>query len=159
MNEVPSTPEELADFKRDFHVVIFGDFAPTDLGEARERFLKELENWVQSEFFGGGFIMIAGPNSSPIAWVGTDIEKMLPIEIEENPPPEPRGYDRVYQPRLTPLGWNHPITRLDPDLEENRRKFFQLTSRTFLNPPEPPNLRKTKILETEFVRKTKKTYL
>ncbi|MBI4616047.1 MAG: VWA domain-containing protein [Planctomycetes bacterium] len=121
MNRFPSTPEGLQELKREFHVILFGDFAPTMLGEGWERILKEIKNWVESEYFGGGFILMAGQQYTPEAWVGTEIEKILPVEIEDNPPPAPAWYKDVFYPRVTALGWNHPVTRLVPEDEANRR--------------------------------------
>ena len=71
----PATKEEL--FKYD--LVILGDVGAKELGDAPIEWLGEFVSK-----FGGSCLFIAGPRYNPAAYRGTELEKMLPVELERS---------------------------------------------------------------------------
>ena len=102
----------------DFHVILFSDFNPGELGPQAEKILKEVQGFVGSGRIGGGFIFSAGVDSAT-HFKGTPIEKILPIVFDDRAV-ELESYEQVFHPTLTPLGKEHSITRLQDDSDKNR---------------------------------------
>ncbi len=110
----PQTPEEL----NRYDVVLFGDVDPQSrwLSEAQ---MDMLLNFVGN--LGGGFGMIAGQRSSPHRFVGTPLEKLIPVRLGSTRPgagsPSARDDHRAsttpFQPRVTAQGRRSPLLRLD----------------------------------------------
>jgi hypothetical protein len=134
-------PQFPTDKKDLFHydLVIFGDVDPNNLADTD---LANLNEYVSK--FGGGLLMIAGRRHNPQDYHGTPLEKMLPIETEDNPTRNSEsGGDRPIQFELTaagraapmlrfadteqasdevwaklpPLYWDAPVTRAKPSAE------------------------------------------
>lgn len=105
----PQTKDEL--FKYD--LVILGDVGPKDIGTAQMDWLGEFVSK-----FGGSCLFVAGQRSNPASFRGTELEKMLPVELGEgltrNAAPE-----RPTTVELTPLGRTSPMLRLSAKDEEN----------------------------------------
>lgn len=122
LQEFPTTREQL--FWYD--VIIFGDVDPMSdkFSGADPEKAREILNLVK-EFVaeGGGFAMVAGDRFSPRAFKDTPLQDVLPILID--PTEQVGGSDELgFRCKLTPLGVNHPILRIDDDERDpdrNRR--------------------------------------
>ncbi|MAG54825.1 MAG: hypothetical protein CMJ83_00885 [Planctomycetes bacterium] len=122
LQEFPNTRQQL--FYYD--VILFGDVDPMSdkfSGGDPDR-AHELLGWIK-EFVeqGGGFGMIAGDRFSPRAYKDTPLADIIPIVIDPSEP-ESGGDELGFKCKLTPIGVNHPITRIDDDPkdpERNRR--------------------------------------
>lgn len=122
LKEFPRTKEEL--FWYD--VVIFGDVDPLsdklsgDDPERAREIMQMLKEFVSE---GGGFAMIGGDRFSPRAYKDTPLADVLPVVID--PTETTGGTDELgFKCKLTALGANHPITRIDDDERDpdrNRR--------------------------------------
>jgi hypothetical protein len=103
-------PQFPSDKKDLFHydLVIFGDVDPNNLADTD---LANLNEYVSK--FGGGLLMIAGRLHNPQDYHGTPLEKMMPIETEDNPSRNSEtGGDRPIQFELTAAGRAAPMMRL-----------------------------------------------
>ena len=127
--DFPATKEELDAYD----VVILGDCDPRHprLGEKR---LRNLANFVLGEDgkgkrgtkTGGGLLMIAGPNYSPHAYVGTPLAAVLPIEPNAKAPPEPEERRDTFRLLPTSIGLQHQIFRLSTDEAVNQSIWQKL---------------------------------
>jgi len=102
-----------------YHVIIFGDVHPQDLGPDHEQYLKNIKTFVEA---GGGFLMQAGPRDAPREYIGTPIADILPVLIGD-PATEwaavadpGAGFHPVLERPRDP----HEVVTLAPDLELNR---------------------------------------
>jgi hypothetical protein len=73
----PETPEEL----NRYDVVLFGDVDPRG-GWLSEAQMKMLLDFVGNE--GGGFGLVAGERFAPHRFLGTPLEKLIPVRIDPN---------------------------------------------------------------------------
>jgi hypothetical protein len=110
----PESPEELLRYD----VVFFGDVDPR-AGWITTAQMDMLLDFVSNE--GGGFALIAGERSTPHRFLGTPLEKLIPVRID----PEFLGrYEAPlttgYRPVLTAEGRRSRIFRFLPDPEANR---------------------------------------
>lgn len=116
----PETPEELSRYD----VVIFGDVDPRS-GWLSLAQMNMLLDFVGNE--GGGFGMIAGERAAPQRYVGTPLEKLIPVRID---PAFSGRYDANltsgYRPVLTPEGLTSRIFRFERDPEANVERFESL---------------------------------
>ena len=105
----PPTKDEL--FKYD--LVILGDIGAKELGTAPIEWLGEF-----TSKFGGSCLFLAGTHNNPATFRGTEMEKMLPVELGEGP-----GRGTTPEPpttlELTSLGRSSPMLKLSPKEEEN----------------------------------------
>jgi hypothetical protein len=105
----PETKEDL--FKYD--LVILGDVGLKELGPMPVEWLGEFVSK-----FGGSCLFLAGSRANPSGYRGTELEKMLPVELSEvagrNAGPEP-----ATTIELTALGRTSAMLRLSPKEEEN----------------------------------------
>lgn len=96
-----------------YDVVILGDVPPGFLTPTQ---MKNLVDFVTIK--GGGLIQIAGQGSAPLAYKGTPIEDLLPIELADARDPT-RGAAAddlsAFRPRLTLEGRSSPIFRFGND--------------------------------------------
>lgn len=106
----PESREEA--FKYD--LVILGDVAADFF--STEEYLR-LEELVRDR--GGSLLVLFGSRDTPSSYGGTILEKMLPVEFEEDMPWEPVD-DGVY-PVLTPEGRSSLVMTLESDQETNDR--------------------------------------
>lgn len=111
----PETPEEL----NRFDVVLFGDVDPR-AGWLSAAQMNMLLDYVGND--GGGFGLIAGERWSPRRFLGTPLEKLIPVTID----PQFLGrYDAPltsgFHPALTPEGRLSRILRFAPDRAESER--------------------------------------
>ena len=119
LEEFPRTREEL--FWYD--IIIFGDvdpmsdkFSGNDPERAREN-MRLIKKFVSE---GGGFAMIGGDRFSPRAFKDTPLDDILPIVVD--PTEAASGNDELgFKCKLTAMGVNHPITRIDDDERDPAR--------------------------------------
>jgi uncharacterized membrane protein len=111
----PDTLEDLLEY----HVIIFGDVHPQDLGLDSEQILENIKAFVEA---GGGFLMQAGSRDSPREYAGTPIADILPVllgdyESEVNAIHDP---GEPFHPVLARPRDPHEVVSLHPDLATNR---------------------------------------
>jgi len=120
LTSLPTTREELLD---DYDVVLLGDVNPRRIGRTEaesEAFIDALFAFVEA---GGGLGMQAGELDNPRSYAGTPLETLLPIKLD---PAGRAGFgsaETPYRPVLENPSRPHPIVRLIPDIEANRRMF------------------------------------
>lgn len=116
----PETPEEL----NRYDVVLFGDVDP------RSGWLTEAQMVMLLDFVGnhgGGFGLIAGEQAAPQRFLGTPLEKLVPVRID----PEFSGrYEPGsmpgFQPALTPEGRRSRLFRFASDRRDSDDIFAAL---------------------------------
>jgi len=82
----PALPKDVEEWSR-FRVVILGDVGPNDLTPDRQ---ESLTRFVEER--GGTLIVIAGDEAMPAAYVGTAMERLLPVEASNGQEVGPDGY-------------------------------------------------------------------
>lgn len=107
--KIPEEKEKL--FKYD--MVIIGDVDPKAFTAGQ---MAALGEFVSK--FGGACLFITGKNFMPEAYRGSEVEKMLPVELEPFRAGEAEG-GRAIRLALTPLGRGSQMLRLAPDEQEN----------------------------------------
>ncbi|HEY3898631.1 MAG TPA: hypothetical protein VGM54_08465 [Chthoniobacter sp.] len=105
----PETKEDL--FKYD--LIIVGDVGPKDIGAAQIDWLGEFVSK-----FGGSCLFLAGPRNNPSTFRGTELEKMLPVELGEGAT-RATNAETPIKLELTPLGQSSAMLRLSARDEEN----------------------------------------
>jgi hypothetical protein len=128
----PTTPEEL----NRYDVVLFGDVDPQG-GWLTTAQMNMLLDFVGNE--GGGFGLIAGERAAPRRFLGTPLEKLIPVRIDPlqaGPPAFPGVYDTTltaqagllagFHVRLTADGRQSRIFRFAEDRAESQRLFDEL---------------------------------
>jgi uncharacterized membrane protein len=111
----PARPDQ--NLLLDYHVIMFGDVHPSDLGPHADAILQQVKQFVEA---GGGFLMQAGPRDSPREYVGTPIAEILPVLIGD-PETEWSAVDsRPFRPVLERPRDPHEVVTLHPDLDINR---------------------------------------
>lgn len=110
--------EELATFD----VVLLGD-----VGLLKEELTveqqKNLANFVEN--LGGGLAFLSGPRSNPKTYHYSPLAKLLPVVIGSKMESSKNIIKKKFRPKMTPQGLIHPILRLKPDLELNRKLLEQ----------------------------------
>ena len=95
-----------------YDLVILGDvnskFFPLEAYQRLEELIKDR---------GGSLLMLCGARYSPSSYVGTPIERMLPVEFDPDAPWE--DVDENVYPVLTPEGRSSLVMTLENDKEEN----------------------------------------
>jgi uncharacterized membrane protein len=106
----PDTAERLFAFQ----AVILGDIEATHFTAKQ---LDLLERFVKER--GGGLLMLGGVNSfGPGKYAGTPVGRMLPLVVS---PADPDYSDERYHGRVVAENLTHPVMRLSPDPDANRR--------------------------------------
>lgn len=113
----PETPEELSRYD----LVLFGDVDPRGnwLSVAQ---MKMILDFVGNE--GGGFGLIAGERHAPQRFLGTPLERLIPVRID----PESAGRADAaltvgFHPRLTLEGQSSRLFRFSADRQESEAIF------------------------------------
>ena len=102
-----------------YDVVIMGDADPRLLGAAA---LENLAAFVRER--GGGLLVLAGPRFMPLAYRGTPLADLLPIEIDGASLPANDGLlEESFVPRLTRLGRATPALQLEDSLERSEQRW------------------------------------
>jgi uncharacterized membrane protein len=92
----------------DYDVVIFGDVNPALLSTSA---LSNLSDFVVQK--GGGLVMIAGPAYNPLAYRGTPLAPLVPIDLATALAPDPRrAITDGFTMRPTAEGLNEPNMQL-----------------------------------------------
>jgi uncharacterized membrane protein len=105
----PQTKDEL--FKYD--LVVIGDVGVKDIGVPQMEWLGEFVSK-----FGGSCLFVAGARNNPAAFRGTELEKMLPVELSDGVARN-AGPERPTTLELTALGRTSPMLRLSAKDDEN----------------------------------------
>lgn len=108
----PETIEELLDYD----VVVFGDVDPHQFSDAQ---LQLVSDFVAKR--GGGFGMVCGPRFSPLAYRGTPIESILPVNIAKVEPDDGHPITQGFSMALTKDGEASSIFRFLPNRAENEK--------------------------------------
>ena len=94
-----------------YDVVILGDVDPSFLSNSQ---MAHLTEFVTEK--GGGVLFVAGDDHDPLAFKGTPLETLLPIELAEaRDPVAVAGMIQSFRPRLTVEGRSNPIFRFGDD--------------------------------------------
>jgi len=120
ITRLPETAEELLAYD----VVLIGDADPREFTDQQ---LQLFADFVARR--GGGFGMVAGPRFSPIAWKGTPIEQILPVDISRVQPEEwGAGEGTIaegFRPVVTKEGSESSLFRFFPDKATNDQYLKQ----------------------------------
>jgi hypothetical protein len=101
-----------------YDVIFLGDMpAPT----LSKRFTENVQEFVSE--FGGGLVVLSGPNFGPAQLAGTPLADMLPVVVDT----EARLRDaREFAPRLTPEAARYDFMQLAAGTTENQRAWANL---------------------------------
>jgi hypothetical protein len=109
-----------------YDVVIFGDADTSFLSHSQ---MQNLVEFVTDK--GGGILFIAGDLFNPLAYRGTPLELLLPIELSDARNPTAVGTTvGPFRPELTLEGRNSPIFRFGDD-EASSLKIWELLPKLF----------------------------
>jgi hypothetical protein len=110
LTALPTFPASKDDLFQ-YDVIILGDVDPGLLSVSQ---MEGLFEFVSSK--GGGLLFIAGPNFDPLAYRGTPLERLLPIQLAEaRNPTAVANAVASFRPKLTAEGRVHPIFRFGDD--------------------------------------------
>lgn len=115
---LPATQESL----RQYDVILLGDINPR---EALTREQLDLIVWFARER-GGGVGFIAGPQHGPSAFLGTELEKLLPVIPQRRSGPDLAVYSRPFQPIKTADGRISHLLRFEQDPDRSERVWERL---------------------------------
>jgi hypothetical protein len=105
-----------------YDVVIFGDVNPAFLSAG---VLANLNDFVEKK--GGGVAFIAGPRYMPLAYRGTPLEPLLPIDLNSAAVPDPaQPLEQGFAAQPTDLGLASPQMQLGDDAAETERIWRDL---------------------------------
>ena len=94
-----------------FDVILLGDADPSYLSASQ---MQNLTEFVTEK--GGGVLFIAGANFNPVAYKGSPLETLLPIEVADARDPTAVGTSlNAFRPELTGEGRASPIFRFGDD--------------------------------------------
>ena len=94
-----------------YDVILLGDTDPSFLSASQ---MQSLSDFVTEK--GGGMLFIAGENFNPLAYKGTPLELLLPIELSDARNPTAVGNAIAsFRPELTAEGRTNPIFRFGDD--------------------------------------------
>ncbi len=108
----PESIEEMMDYD----VVLFGDVDPRQFSDAQ---LQLVADFVAKR--GGGFGMVAGPRWAPLAYRGTPIDAILPVNVAKVQPDEGATITQGFRPALTKEGAGSSIFRFFADKAINEK--------------------------------------
>ncbi len=100
-----------------FDVVIFGDVNPAYLSAS---VMTNLAEFVEKK--GGGVAFLAGPQYTPLAYRGSPLEPLFPIELADAAAPDPgQGTEEGYVVEPTDLGLSSPQMQLGDTAADTAR--------------------------------------
>ena len=115
-------PSERREILDNYDVILLGDVNPYNLfaDPARgQQFVASLFEFVER---GGGLAFIAGEWQNPKAFAGTELAKLLPVQLDPTGALEfDNSTENEYRPSLEDPANPHEIVRLHPDVDVNRR--------------------------------------
>ncbi|HZM00634.1 MAG TPA: VWA domain-containing protein [Planctomycetota bacterium] len=100
-----------------YHVVIFGDVHPADLGSDPDRILQQVKEFVEA---GGGFLLQAGTRDAPREYAGTPVADILPVLLGDAETEWAAVDEGEFHPVLERPRDPHEVVTLHPDLDTNR---------------------------------------
>jgi hypothetical protein len=110
------TPQRSEFFAND--VIFLGDMPASTLST---RFCEQVKEFVDT--FGGGLVVLAGPNFGPGQLAGTPLADMLPVVVD----PDARVRDaRDFTPRLTSVAQTEAFMQLKSTETENRKAWSNM---------------------------------
>ncbi|HUT01872.1 MAG TPA: hypothetical protein VM031_05420 [Phycisphaerae bacterium] len=101
-----------------FDLVILGDVPAKRFSGLQ---MERMEELVRQR--GGSFLLLAGAHHAPYEYVGTPIEKMLPVTIR---PDGPRTVDDMVHPRITADGMQSAVASLEYPEERNQALWYRV---------------------------------
>lgn len=116
--ELDETAERVFPVRREelfaYDVLLFGDVNPNFLSQsAREN----IADFVKER--GGGVVFIAGPQYTPLAWRGTEVEDVFPMNLDTVALPNPEdALTTGYQVSPTAVGLTSPQMQLGRTMNE-----------------------------------------
>jgi len=118
---IPSFPTSKRELYQ-YEIIILGDVAREEFGAKQLDLIRE---FVEER--GRPFVMIAGGRYTPYDYVGTPIEKLLPVVLKSDPAAQlGHTIDSGFNIEMTAAGWQHPIFMLENDRHENDRVWAEL---------------------------------
>lgn len=121
----PTRREELYGFD----VVLFGDVNPAFLSGGA---LSDLAAFVAEK--GGGLVVMAGPQFTPLAFRGTPLEMLLPIDLRGSTELPRPPLTESYAAEPTEIGLASPALELGDTVEETARIWRELPGFYWLYP-------------------------
>lgn len=117
--QVPTGRKELLE---NYDVVILGDVNPYAISpdpSRCEEFMASLREFVER---GGGAIFIAGEHDSPLDYVGTPLEELLPVVVDSTTRNLAAESDSLkgFKPSVEDAAAPHEVVRLVADPKQNR---------------------------------------
>ncbi len=114
----PATQEEL----NKYDLLVLGDLPKDFLTKPQQEFVRD---FVAE---GGGLIHIAGRNHAGGAFLKTELDKVLPVELADAPrqPIDTGERPTPYRPQLTPAGERSQVLSLEEDPFDNKRTWRTL---------------------------------
>jgi uncharacterized membrane protein len=97
----PKTGEELAKFR----VVVLSNLRPGDLSPAQQELLA-----CYCAQYGGGVLMIGGPDTFNASWQGSRLEQLLPVRFAPAGRRAPEGIN--FRPQITSAALSHPVFQI-----------------------------------------------
>jgi len=98
----PTTIERLTKFQ----IVVLSNLHPRDLTTNEQQLLTKF-----CGDYGGGVLMIGGAETFDSAWIGTDLERLLPVRF--SPFTAPDAGQTPFRIRLSDAARNHPVFQLE----------------------------------------------
>ena len=118
LTSFPATKRDLYEFE----VIVFGDVPATEFTPEQ---LQLVASYVDEK--GAPFIMISGEQYAPWSYKGTEIEKLLPVLLDDSPRGKTGVYfDEGFNLELTAEGWDSPIMLLSEVPEDNERVWMNM---------------------------------
>ena len=112
----PATIEELAKFR----VVVISNLRPGDLTAGQQQVLSQFCGQ-----YGGGVLMIGGPDTFNASWQASRLEQLLPVRFA---PPRPAfAAGPAYRLQVTDAALAHPVFQIS-DADDNRACWSRLPS-------------------------------
>ena len=124
LSRFPQSREDLFEY----HLVILGDVPPED-----PKLPVEWKSWLKDfvDDIGGGVVFLSGPGYLPQKYRGTEIEKLLPVELGETQRSglNRGGLEREFTPKRTPEGREHPVMQFTGDPEQDATLWGEVLGR------------------------------
>lgn len=118
LTSFPTTKRDLYEFE----VIIFGDVPATEFTPEQ---LQLVASYVDEK--GAPFVMISGEQYAPWTYKGTEIEKLLPVVLDDSARGKTGVYfDEGFNMELTAEGWDSPIMLLSEVPEDNERVWMSM---------------------------------
>ena len=103
-------------------MILFGDVDPSSLGQS---VMQNISEFVSEQ--GRGVVFLSGPRYTPLAYAGTPLASLIPVDLSraETPPPD-SPLSQPYVVRLTRLGEAASFLQLADRAEDNLSRWQNL---------------------------------